>query len=61
MSERKNSIQMTLNVTGFVFIVLGLGLDGGIAFVMLGIAIALFVAALAMAALRSDNEGADGR
>ena len=60
MSERNNSIQMTLNVFGFVFVVLGLGLEGRMAFILLGAAIALFVAALAMAAFRADDNGADG-
>ena len=46
MSDGKNSVQMVLNVFGFVFIVLGLGLDGRAAMLLLGLAIASFVVAL---------------
>lgn len=46
MSDGKNSVQMILNVFGFVFIVLGLGLDGRVAMLLLGLAIASFVVAL---------------
>lgn len=61
MSERKNSVQTTLNIFGFVFIVLGLGLEGGIAFALLGLAVGFFVAALVVAAARlADNDSSGG-
>lgn len=48
MSDRKDSLQMTLIVYGLVFIVVGMGLDGLISFLFLGLAIAILIVALFM-------------
>lgn len=59
MNSERKSAQMTLNVFGFVFVVLGLGLEGVVSFVCLGLAIALFVAALVVAATTIKTEDSD--
>jgi glycosyltransferase A (GT-A) superfamily protein (DUF2064 family) len=60
MNDNKKSAQMTLNVIGFVLIVLGLGLEGGYAFFLLGLAVAAFVAALFVAAATAVDENDTG-
>ena len=59
MSDRKTSNQATLNIFGFVFIGLGLGLESSLSFVLLGLAIACFVAALVIAAVSSNDDSPD--
>ena len=49
MSDGDKAVQMALNILGFVFIVLGLALDGGSAMAVLGLAVTMFVAALGIA------------
>jgi hypothetical protein len=49
MSEGRNSGQMTLNVFGFMFLVLGMGAEGRWSFMLIGLAIVLFIAAIIMA------------
>jgi multisubunit Na+/H+ antiporter MnhC subunit len=58
MSDGKNSVQMVLNVFGFVFIALGLGLDGRAAMLLLGLAIASFAVAL-LIPMFGDSSSAD--
>lgn len=59
MGKKKNSAQMALNVFGFMFLILGLGLDNGAGLALIGLAIAMFVSALVMAAIGTQNGGAD--
>lgn len=59
MSNKKKSAQMTLNVFGFVFLILGLGLDSGAGLVLIGLAITMFVSALVMAAVATQDSEVD--
>lgn len=49
MSDGDKAVQMALNILGFLFILLGLALDGGSAMAVLGLAVVMFVAALGVA------------
>lgn len=61
MSNKNKSAQMTLNVFGFVFLILGIGLESRAGPLLIGLAIALFVSALVMAAVGAQNNDTDSR
>ncbi len=59
MREDKGASQAMLNVVGFMLIVVGLGLDGPMSFVLIGFAIAIFLVNLLVAAARPADRETD--
>lgn len=56
----KKSNQAVLNVIGFMLIVVGLGIDGPVSFVLLGAAVLVFLIAILVAISgNSDDEETD--
>ncbi len=53
MSENRRALQGTLNVLGAMFLVAGLGLDGGLAIGLVGVAVLSFAGAILTAFVRS--------
>ena len=60
MSKNVSS-QDLLNIFGFVFIILGLGLEGPMSFALLGGAICMFLAGIVIAIARKPDSGDSGK